>query len=93
MGKPPSKVLKVLAENLKRCIAEHKELNTEPKLASRAKIDQKTVYRITHLQNEPSIDKIEKLAKALDLEAWQLMVPNMTLTEPPTLTVKEQVEV
>lgn len=92
MGKPPSKVLQVLAENLKRCIADHKELNTEPKLAARAKMDQKTVYRITHLQNEPSIDKVERLAKALGVEAWQLLVPALTLAEPPEIAVKEKAE-
>lgn len=92
MGNPPSKALQVLAQNLTRCIAAHKELNTEPKLAARAKIDQKTVYRITHMQNEPSIDKVEKLAKALGLQTWQLLVPELVLTDPPALAVKEHVE-
>lgn len=88
----PSRALQTVAANLKRCITEHKELNTEPKLAAKAKVDQKTVYRITHLQNEPSIDKVEKLAKALGLETWQLLVPQLTLAEPPALAVKEKAE-
>lgn len=94
MGKPPSKALQVLAQNLSGLLAANRKLNkepsTEPKLAAMAKVDQKTVYRITHMQNEPSIDKVEKLAKQFDLQAWQLLVPRLVPSEPPELAVKEK---
>lgn len=96
MGKPPSKALQVLAQNLTALIAANKKLNkepsTEPKLAAMAKVDQKTVYRITHAQNEPSIDKIEKLAKQFGLQAWQLLVPKLVPSAPPELAVKEKAD-
>lgn len=91
MAKMPSKALQVLSQNLERLIAAHPELNTQPKLAARAKVDQKTVYRIVAKQNEPSIDKVEKLARALGLDgAWQLLVPNLKPAEIPTLAGVEE---
>lgn len=89
MAKMPSKALRVLSENLERLIAAHPELNTQPKLAKEAKIDQKTVYRIVTKQNEPSLDKLEKLAKALGVEPWQLLVPGL---QPAALPVLAEVE-
>ncbi|AEG94426.1 helix-turn-helix domain-containing protein [Ramlibacter tataouinensis] len=93
MAKVPSKALQVLAANLERLIAEHKELNSQPKLAAAAKIDQKTVYRIVTKQNEPSTDKLEKLAKALGVQTWQLLVPGLKPGALPELAVKETSEV
>ena len=88
MAKAPSKALQVLAENLERLIASHPELNSQPKLAAKAKMDQKTVYRIITKQNEPSTDKLEKLAKALNLEPWQLLVPGLVPDDLPALAVR-----
>jgi transcriptional regulator with XRE-family HTH domain len=99
MANLPSKALQVLAENLKRAIADRPRsrkrdgelIDSEKKLALDAEIDQRTVNRIVKMQNEPSIDKLEKLAKALGVQSWQLLVPGLQVKAPPEL-VREPAE-
>jgi transcriptional regulator with XRE-family HTH domain len=88
MAKKPSKALTVLADNLGRLIAARQEkdpLFTQPVLAKLAKIDQKTVWRIVNKQNEPSIDKLEKIAGVLKVQTWHLLVPNLNPARLPEL--------
>lgn len=85
MAKKPSKALQVLAENLDRLMQVTPEFGTQPKVAAKAKIDQKTVWRITKKLNEPSTDKVERIAAVFGLEAWQLLVPDLQPSHPPEL--------
>lgn len=91
MTKKPSRTLQVLAENLERLMASSLEFGTQPRLAAKAKIDQKTIWRIVHRQNEPSIDKVEKIAGVFGLQAWQLLVPDMEPTRPPEIAAHAEV--
>jgi transcriptional regulator with XRE-family HTH domain len=59
--------------------------DTQGKIAAKAKVDQKTVSRILLLQNEPSLDKLEKIAGVFGYEAWQLLVPTFDPLHPPVL--------
>lgn len=81
-----------MSENLSRLMAATPALDTQPKVAKLAKMDQKTVWRILQCANEPSIDKVEKLAKVFGLEAWQLLVPDLIPAAPPELRASEPVE-
>lgn len=85
MAKKPSRSLQVLAENLERLMGASLDLNSQPRLAARTKIDQKTIWRILHRQNEPSIDKVEKIAAAFGFEPWQLLVPKLDPLNKPEL--------
>ncbi|HET8745695.1 MAG TPA: helix-turn-helix transcriptional regulator [Ramlibacter sp.] len=92
MAKKPSKALTVLAENLDRLIAARQAREpqfTQPMLAKLAKVDQKTVWRIVHKQNEPSIDKLEKIANVLQVETWHLLVPDLDPAKLPELAREE----
>lgn len=88
MAKKPSKALTVLSQNLQRLLEARQ--TTQPELARRAKVDQKTVWRIVRMENEPSVDKLEKLAAVLQVETWQLLVPNLDPQHLPDL-VREEV--
>jgi transcriptional regulator with XRE-family HTH domain len=92
MAKMPSKALRTLSENLARLIAASGELDSQAKVATKAKVDQKTVNRIANMLNEPSLDKVEKIAKAFGLEAWQLLVPGLAPGQTPELAQREQME-
>lgn len=90
VSKKPSKTLQVLSENLVRLMASSVEFSSDGRVAAKAKIDQKTIWRIVHRQNEPSIDKVEKIAGVFGLQAWQLLVPDMEPTHPPEVAVHEE---
>lgn len=89
MAKKPSKTLQVLAENLDRLMLATPEFGTQPKVAAKAKINQKTVWRIANCLNEPSTDKVERIAAVFGLEAWQLLVPNLQPGRKPELADHE----
>jgi plasmid maintenance system antidote protein VapI len=90
MAKKPSHALEILAANLQRMMAASAEYDTQPKLARQAKMDQKTISRIVNKQNEPSIDKLEKLAKVFHLEPWQMLVPGLAANRKPQLVEQEE---
>lgn len=87
MAKKPSKALTVLAQNLGRLMDSRQK--TQPAIAKQAKIDQKTIWRIVHMTNEPALDKLEKIAGVFDLEAWQLLIPNLDPERLPELAREE----
>ena len=66
-------------------MAVSREYDSQKKVATKAKVDQKTVSRILLLQNEPSIDKLERIAAVFGFEAWQLLVPTFDPLSPPVL--------
>jgi transcriptional regulator with XRE-family HTH domain len=90
MGHQPSKTLVILSQNLLRLMEGHATLKNDSQLAKPAKMDQKTIWRIVNKMNEPSIDKVEKLAKAFGVEPWELLVPGLDPEHRPTLTTKEE---
>lgn len=95
--RPLSKALRALGANVAALI-EHQaaikgEYGTQPKVAAKAKVDQKTIWRIVTLApNEPSLDKVEKIAKVFGLQAWQLLVPDLDPENAPKLQVEELAE-
>lgn len=84
MGKNVSPALKALIENA----------NTAKKggvfasvnaLAGRAGVNDKTIGRMLKGDNEPSLDTVSAVAKALGMEPWQLIRPERS--HPPKLTI------
>lgn len=75
MGKT---VDEVLAENLNRLMsAPTSTLRTNVALGRRSGMGQATVDRARRHQPGLSIAKVEALARAFNLEAWQLLAPNL----------------
>ncbi len=85
-----------LASNLSRLMDSTPDLDTGPKLAKRAGISQRSISNMTRADqpgtNAPNIDKIEAVAGAFRLEAWQLLCDedslraNITVLGPRPVT-------
>jgi transcriptional regulator with XRE-family HTH domain len=74
---PSSKLTttEAVAKNLQR-LMELRGL-TQPQLARRAGVAQRTISNILSARNEPGIEKINKIAKVFGLQGWQLQMPNI----------------
>lgn len=70
----PSDARSTLAENVKWLLA-NSDADSQPKLAKRVKIDQKTVSRMVNNTNAATLESIQALAVALDVEPWQVIAP------------------
>jgi transcriptional regulator with XRE-family HTH domain len=50
---------------------------TQPQLAKKAGVAQRTISNILNTRNEPGIEKINKIARVFGLQGWQLQMPNV----------------
>ena len=87
MDKAP---LKIVSENLSALAAAVglTRKNGEPSQSAisrktNGRVDQRTVGRILSGEMCPTIDKLDELASAFGLRAWQLLVPNLDPENPP----------
>jgi len=73
----------VLAENLKKLMAEHPELGTQMKLARRCGVSQTSIGQFLRPENGlvkgPLLIQVEKVAQAFGLYTWQLLVDRQSL--------------
>lgn len=65
----------VLADNLTALMAADTEVSSQPRLAKKAGLDQKTIWRIVNQVNSPTIEAVEALAGVFKVAAWQLIHP------------------
>lgn len=79
----------VLSANLKALKAAHIELTSDAKVARRAGIDQKTVWRMINESNSATLGSITQVAAAFDLQAWQILVPGLDPRNPPVVAMTE----
>lgn len=56
------------------------------RLATEAKFGPGTATRIKKAETSVGLDVLEKLAKVLGVEPWQLLVPGMEADNPPALS-------
>lgn len=75
----------MLAVNISRLLASHKDINNQTKLAKKSGISQPTISRILSQELVASIDTVQRLANAFGLAAWQLLVDNLDPDNPPML--------
>jgi transcriptional regulator with XRE-family HTH domain len=64
-----------VAKNLRRLMAMRGL--TQPQLAKKAGVAQRTISNILSASNEPGIEKINKIARVFGLQGWQLQMPNI----------------
>lgn len=74
---PKTSLKQTLAVNLQWLMDSMPELGSQAKVGAKAKIDQKTVSRILNATNATTLDKLEALAGALQVEPWQLIAPRL----------------
>lgn len=77
----------VLSANLKALKAAHTELTSDARVAKRAGVDQKTVWRMINESNSATLGSITQVAAAFDLQAWQILVPGLDPRNPPVVTM------
>jgi len=75
----------VLAENLNVLMSAYPSLDSNPKLAKRAKLGVGTIARVRNSDAAVNLDTLDKLAGCFDLHPWQMLVPNLDPKSPPVL--------
>ena len=92
MPKAASEARKVIADNLRALMNRPgRQAETERALAERAaarghEISQSSINRVLNCEVSCGVDHLVILAKLYELEAWQLLVPQLNPTDPPVLT-------
>lgn len=81
----PDNLRGVLATNLETILTKVVALNSQPKIAAKGKIGQSSVGRVFRAEVAVNLDNVEALAKAANVAPWQLLVPDLDPTRPPTL--------
>ena len=71
----------VVADNLRRAIGDTPVLAW----ATGKKLEQPTIRRILIGETSPTEQMISKIAAAMGLEPWQLLVPGLDIRNPPVL--------
>lgn len=74
----------ILAQNLQALMKAHGAISTQAKLGLAAGVDQRTIGRILNCERAPTASQIEKIAKAFNIEPWQLLLPQLDPSDPPT---------
>jgi hypothetical protein len=74
-----SESMTILAANLRLLMQQSPDLNSQPKVSARAKVAQRTVGRALKASHAIQIDKLDAIAAAFGLAAWQLLDPALTI--------------
>lgn len=76
----------VLRQNLRALMALSQDLKSQSALHKKTGVAQSTIGRILSEHGENAgIETIERLAKAFELQGWQLLVAGMDPRNPPVL--------
>jgi transcriptional regulator with XRE-family HTH domain len=69
--------MEVLVDNMVEImkLPGNEDVSTGPALADKAKVDRKTVYNILEKRHIPKIDMVEKIARALKVDTFLLLMP------------------
>ena len=67
---------------------------SENELARKARVSQKMVNNICNVNFDanPTLESLEKIAKALNVPVWRLMIPGQTVEQLQNAAVNELVE-
>lgn len=71
--------------NLRRLMEAHRPPMSGTVLAKSAGVGQRSIGRILTSKQIPTIDMVAKIAHVFDLEAWQMLVPDLDPRVPPQL--------
>lgn len=74
-----------LQQNLKACMAMAGYPQSQPELAKKSGVGQNTISRILSKGENVRLETLSKIARAYDLDSWQLLVPGMDPRNPPVL--------
>lgn len=66
------------------------DLRSQNAVGKAAKVDQKTIERMLKCLNEPTLEKVELVAKVFGLTAWQILTPGLDPTNHPMLAAESE---
>ncbi len=93
IGRREFTVRAVLRQNVKALMESGRGPRSQSALREKSGVAQATIGRILSNKGENSgVETIERIAKAYDLEAWQLLIAGMDPTNPPVLQPISAVE-
>jgi transcriptional regulator with XRE-family HTH domain len=76
----------ILADNLSRAMKLGSvKTRSQLGLKTASGVAQATIGRILRSETDATIDTVQALARALDLEGWHLLVPDLDPKNPPSL--------
>jgi len=83
-----------VAENLRALMIHAEMVNKqgEPNQTTLSKasgVDQRTVGRVLACEQSPTVDLLDKLAAAFNLQSWQLLIPRLDPKNPPVFAITE----
>lgn len=83
----------ILADNLRRLI--DREGRPGERMSIRAwalsrGLDVRLIDRLTKRKHAITLDKLEELAKAVDMQPWQLLFPDLDPSSPPDSPISEE---
>lgn len=67
----------------------NRDLTSDAKVAKRAGVDQKTVWRMVNEANSARVESVAKVAEAFGLSTWQILVPGLDPSNPPVVAMTE----
>jgi transcriptional regulator with XRE-family HTH domain len=85
------KTREIIAANLRKLMDKNK--HSEGDLHRKTGLSQSTIGRTLKGETATTVDTLDALAKVYGLLAWQMIIENLDITNPPTLkvlSVKEQ---
>jgi transcriptional regulator with XRE-family HTH domain len=75
----------LLSKNITSLMEGHADLSTIKLLNARSGVPTGTLDRIRRGVVNAGVDHLDAIARAFDLEVWQLFVPDMDVKNPPLL--------
>lgn len=82
----------VLSDNLKRNMDRKPGKLSQAEIGRRGGLPQRTVGRIKNGEVEATLGNLQALAKAFGLQPWQLLVPDLDVSNPPMLRAMSEHE-
>lgn len=79
------KVIETLSLTLRRLVGEGKRYPKLEALAAKSGVGKSTIARARNGENALRIDNLEDIARAFNLEPWQMLVDGVDPTDPPKL--------
>ena len=83
----------ILARNLRRLIASETPTGEKPSVrawALRKGVEVKLIDRLSKGEHAVTLDKLDEIAAACGLQAWQLLIDDMDPADPPSKPITEE---
>lgn len=77
----PKRLRVIVAANVRRLMNRTRDLSSPTNLGAKAGVGKRTVNRLLGMKNAATLDTIEAVADALDVDPYELLIPHRIGTE------------